>query len=141
MGKFIRAILATIVSVFAIAAWTIIGLFYWIPMLARSSAWFSVALMVAAVNNKAATSAARALDHAASFYVRGYQSIVRTLFALFAAEDGPADEVKVGREWADSLQVFLTETAFAAISWLLAFAFFYYWFGSLDFLHRWYQKL
>ena len=117
----VRVVLATLVALIALVAWTVIGLFYWIPLLARTCAAFTASMMISAISNRTAPSAGKALDEAFLFYLNGFIRIWHAIDSLYSAHLPPADETKPASfdlsEFLISVFVVLWQTFIAVLFW------------------------
>lgn len=76
-----RAILAVVLVV-----WAVVGAIFWIPLMVRTMVRFSVSLVQATLEGNRPTEAARMLQDAVSFYLRGFR------VAIEAVEGEPVEE-------------------------------------------------
>ena len=98
-----------------LAAWSVIGLFLWIPRLLRAVLIFSVALVQSTVVETGAESAGRRLRSAANFYRRGFVGAVESIRSPRGRRKGDSDEDRGIEPW-----LILGETAWALFVWYLA---------------------
>jgi hypothetical protein len=119
---FARIIIFPFVIVAAIV-WAIIGLFFWIPMLAKSVTIFTFSVLANAIVNRPAASSARNLERAVVYYVNGFGIIFSTLGAHRFDEDHPEHEGETSGGLIVSifsnLIMIFNAVVFASIFWLM----------------------
>jgi len=77
-----------IVLCFCLAVWAVIGLFLWIPLLARTILIYSFAVTSAMFSNVSTTNAENALNFAITFYIQGF---MRTMSFMEKPDHMPMD--------------------------------------------------
>lgn len=99
------------ILVLTLVIWSVVGLVFWIPLLARSTAVFSAGILLAALARRDARAYGRQLEAAISFYPDGFRKTIDALTAE-SLEDREADylSVPIGR--------FIGESLWAALFWL-----------------------
>lgn len=122
--NFLRnAILFTIAAV-CFTAWTFIGLLYWIPILARTSAAFTAGVLMAAVANRSVDQVGIALDRAVVFYLNGFQRISESLSSVRQHGTPSATGHEV---WTFEIaMIALKETSMALLFWLVVIVVFFH---------------
>jgi hypothetical protein len=116
------------VGVFCIAVWAVIGIVYWIPLLARSCGAYSAAVIFAVIARRPPDrKAVRMLDVASNFYLKGFQDIRASVFgdrAIPDEVDDAAQEPSIFTSWNEffrALRIVGVETAIAILFWGLIF--------------------
>lgn len=105
------------ILVLTLVVWALVGLIFWIPLLARSTAVFSVGVLRAALGHRDALVYGQQLEGAIAFYPDGFR---RTFEALAgrAGDDGddwePERPLPLGR--------FLGEVLWTAVFWIAVLA-------------------
>lgn len=92
----------------SLAIWAIVGFIFWIPVLVRSTASFSAAILYATLTGTAANHIGAQMNAAISFYFRGFNLIRDAMFAPRQV----ADELPPFR-----LLQFISEALWAALFW------------------------
>jgi hypothetical protein len=110
--RFVTGLVRMVVWVIVTGIWAVVGVFFWIPFLARMIATYTGAILVATYTGSGHGAAEHGLRTAIELYPRGFQRINHLLRA--DAEMAPAfssamNLAGVGR--------FLLEAAFAAVFW------------------------
>jgi hypothetical protein len=99
-----------------LAAWSIIGLFLWIPRLVRAVLAFSVSLVHSTVAETGAQAAGRRLRSAANFYRRGFATALESVRAGHEdSEEGEDVEGAARVRWGPIIR----EAALALFVWYL----------------------
>jgi hypothetical protein len=109
-GRFLRALTRGILGV-VLGVWAVVGLVFWIPLLARTMLRFSVALVQATLDGERPTSAARTLQDAVSFYLRGFRVAIEAVDGEPVADSRPAGSIR-GRR-------LVRELVWAGVIWYL----------------------
>lgn len=108
------------ILVLTLCVWALVGLIFWIPLLARVTAFFSVGILRAALGHRDAFVYGRQLESAIAFYPDGFRRTVEAL-AGRAGNDG-----NDGDEWEPEPQLplgrFLGEALWTAVFWVGALA-------------------
>ena len=78
MSKYSMIIIFLFV-VFAAVIWAVIGLFFWVPLLARSIAIFTFSVLAHAVVNKPTKESSRNLDRAILYYPNDFKIVFKAL--------------------------------------------------------------
>lgn len=111
------------VGFFCLGVWAVIGVIYWIPLLARSCGAYSAAVIMAIIGGRPANKkAARMLDVAANFYSKGFRDIRESVFGA-RPPDGTdeTDQPSIFASWDEFfrvLTVVATESAIALLFWV-----------------------
>lgn len=84
MATFIQLI-KIVLLVVNVLLWSAIGLFFWIPLLVRSTAVFSAAILSSAMAGSRPDGAVHTLHTAIEFYPKGFSLIFESLFARKAS--------------------------------------------------------
>ena len=71
-----------------LAVWAVVGLFFWIPLLSRVTASFSVSILYLTMANGDPRSLGRMLDTAMTFYPRGFRLVAEAMVSS-AIQDVP----------------------------------------------------
>src|SRR5437764_10635068 len=68
--------------VLAAVIWAVVGLFFWIPLLAKATTIFTFSLLTHAIIQRPIVGAANNLQLAITYYISGFYNIFRTLTAV-----------------------------------------------------------
>ena len=94
-----------------LAIWSVVGLVFWIPLLARSTAVFSAGVLLAALSRGDASAYGRQLQGAISFYADGFRQTIDALWVESADNRNVASpSLHIAR--------FVGESLWAALFWL-----------------------
>lgn len=116
MSHFVERFVVFLIGSFVLAVWTVLGLFFWIPLLARATIYFASMVVVSSLTESDLTGAQIGLDRAVRFYPSGFRRILRSL-----ADPPPADAVvKAGglRLWLRTLYELVYTVAIWAVTLL-----------------------
>lgn len=90
--------------------WTVVGLVFWIPLLARSTAVFSTGILLSTLAGRGAYAYGRQLDMAISFYANGFRHIIESLTKQHTVETPIDPPLPIWR--------FLGESLWATVFWI-----------------------
>ncbi len=110
METAIKSVKTTVLAI-TVSIWAIVGFFFWVPMLARAVAVFSAAVVHSALTHQDPGTAARFLDIAITFYIRGFRQIVDVINSPVQAHPGAPKRIHALR--------FLFELAWAGVFWVV----------------------
>jgi|GraSoiStandDraft_44_1057316.scaffolds.fasta_scaffold42346_3 hypothetical protein len=111
--------------VFAAVIWAIIGLFFWIPLLAKATTIFTFSLLTHAIIQRPIIGAANNLQLAVTYYISGFYNIFRTLSVINdpgSVQHAEMDLSLVGSIFANLGKV-IGMILFAMIFWFMFFLF------------------
>ena len=114
--------------ILAAIVWAVIGLFFWIPMLAKSVTIFTFSVLANAIVNRPATSSARNLQRAVVYYINGFAIIFSTLNTHRFDEDysdlegGETSGSLIVAIFSNLIMIF-NAVVFASIFWLMFLVF------------------
>ncbi len=106
------------IYIVSLAIWAVVGFFFWIPVLVRTTASFSAAILYAALTGSPSRQFGQLLNAAITFYFSGFSRISD---AMFASEGAGADLPPF------RLMQFLSEIVWAVFFWALAAAWVFDW--------------
>jgi hypothetical protein len=111
--------------VLAALIWSVVGLFFWIPLLAKATTIFTFSLLTHAIIQREIVGAANNLQLAITYYISGFFNIFRTLTTIGNA--GPVEYAETDLSLVGSIFANLGKVIgmilFAAIFWLMLFLF------------------
>ena len=126
MTAWVRVVILSFVTVVTISIWTVLGFFYWVPLLARACGAYSAALIWSAITNTKANDASSFLDKAVEFYVTGFRRILDNLFHGNMTDSGYSVLREAGvtpnveDSLAEKLPTIAAHTIFALLFWVSA---------------------
>lgn len=99
------------ILVLVVVIWTVLGLAFWIPLLARSIAVYASTVLLANIAGGSSEVAGHRLQLAVRFYADGFRNIIDSLYRT----NGPRDDsgssgLNLGR--------LLTEAVWTALFWI-----------------------
>lgn len=116
MNNIVQRGIREIIRWIVMANWAVLGLLFWVPLLARMTATFTGAVIASAFTNADLKGAEVGLDRATKFYVVGFEKINSVVNALGREEPNAA----LVKPMSDEEQtVVLVECLFAALFWLV----------------------
>ena len=110
-GSHMETLIRYAICPVVLAIWTILGLFFWPPLLARTIAAFCLAVLYSSLTGANAEHLREPLDAAIGFYSRGFSIILDTLFS-----DSPSSVNEAKHEF--KLEQVLAEFLWAGIFWV-----------------------
>jgi hypothetical protein len=111
--------------VLAAVIWSVVGLFFWIPLLAKATTIFTFSLLTHAIIQREIVGAANNLQLAITYYISGFFNIFRTLTTIGnpgSVQYAQTDLSLVGSILANLGKV-IGMILFATIFWLMLFLF------------------
>jgi phosphatidylglycerophosphate synthase len=109
----IVSVVLFIVLIICLLAWAVIGLFFWVPLLFRETAMFSVRVMHASITSQSIRNSSQGLQLAASFYINGFLTAINAV-GLNASTSNERARLR--------LFVLLFESLWAAVTWVAILA-------------------
>ena len=105
------AVVREFVRLIVLGLWSLIGLFFWIPLLARMVVYFTWSVVLASFAGSDVGSAQSRLDRAIRFYVVGFKNINH------AVSKGPVTDASAGPLGRRFLWGILPDIAFSVVFW------------------------
>jgi hypothetical protein len=122
-GNMFASIIIFPFVILAAIVWAAIGLFFWIPMLAKSVTIFTFSVLASAIVNRPAASSAKNLERAIVYYIHGFAIIFSTLNVRRYSEDHSEDVSGSSGSLIVSifsnLALIFNTVVFASIFWLM----------------------
>lgn len=100
--RFIRLVRIA-VGIIVLAIWAVIGFVFWIPLLARATAYFSGTVIYSAITEGSADASSRQLEKAIKFYTYGYKMVFDYLLHDKEDMDYKKDRTSTSLDWQDIL--------------------------------------
>jgi len=122
-----------VVWVILLIIWTVVGLFFWIPLLARMISAFVAAVIVSVFTGSEIRSAENALRIAMEFYVRGFQRVNNVLSGPKTTNYEGVRGVKIDNMWK-----VIGHFVYSLTFWSGVLAIAYWWLG---WFRRWFDGL
>lgn len=110
--------LVFVIGGFVLLVWSLLGFYLWIPMLIRTCAAFSLAIVGAVVSGHDMSRAERALSAAIGFYTRGFSVIYQSVSRVW---HGRTSQPVLGGEAAISWKCSIIEFCLASAMWAAPF--------------------
>ena len=111
--------------VLAAVMWSVVGLFFWIPLLAKATTIFTFSLLTHAIIQREIVGAANNLQLAVTYYISGFSNIFRTLTTI--SSPSTIQYAETDLSLVDSIFANLGKVIgmilFASIFWLMLFLF------------------
>jgi hypothetical protein len=104
---------------FLLVVWGIVGFFIWVPLLFRTSMAFAVSLLQCTLTGGEMNYAARALDHAKTFYFSGFRQLKDSVFHPTNPTTGTAMTTNVWRLFMEVVWAFVVWAVFLALFGIL----------------------
>jgi len=111
--------------VLAAVIWSVVGLFFWIPLLAKATTIFTFSLLTHAIIQRQIVGAANNLQLAITYYISGFYNIFRTLTAVNDPSETryAENDLSLVSSIFANLGKVLGMILFAAIFWVMLFLF------------------
>jgi hypothetical protein len=112
--------------VLAALIWAVLGLFFWIPLLAKSVTIFTFTILAHAIVDRPATASAKNLEKAILYYVNGFVIILRTLDLdrrSIHSEDQNEGNSSLFLAILNNLSMILQTLLFSVLFWISLFLF------------------
>jgi hypothetical protein len=113
-------IVKTVITVIVLGVWSIVGLFFWIPLLSRVILIYTISVAEATFSRRDVGPAGEMLDKATTFYIYGFSTIWSHTFGMSKnAEESinTVNRVKTTHTMMDdsSLRRVATEAAYSVV--------------------------
>ncbi|HEV7473099.1 MAG TPA: hypothetical protein VGN90_03555 [Pyrinomonadaceae bacterium] len=109
--EFTVSVVMFIIFIITLAAWAIIGLVFWIPILTRATTVFSGMILYATLTHQKADAVGEYLRIASGFYANGFRTMKEAIYPPPGRLEPTKIDFKVGR--------FISELLWMAIFWLV----------------------
>lgn len=110
----------------AAVIWAIVGLFFWIPLLAKSITIFTIALLSDAIIDRPSSHTGKGLEKSIMYYVVGFQIILQVLIAekdSYNEDNIESNSINIFDSLWSTIPKLLSMVLFASIFWAMLFIF------------------
>jgi hypothetical protein len=104
------------VMIITLAVWSIVGMAFWIPLLARTVAIYTAKVAAATFTNTDISGADKALDAASLFYLRGFINICSSIWGVPLERESKNVDMDYMR--------LIIETVYTGFFWFISYALF-----------------